>query len=56
LALETAPVALVYLVTLPFLLFFQSTALPATNALDLTGEAFVATIIIVAAYRLRPRH
>jgi hypothetical protein len=55
LALTSTPVATVYLVTLPFLTFFQCTALPVTPALDVAGDGFILATIAVVAYRLRPR-
>jgi hypothetical protein len=55
LALTSTPVAVVYLVTLPVLSFFQCTALPVTGTLDVAGDAFVLATIFVVAYRLRPR-
>jgi hypothetical protein len=54
LALTATPVAVVYLVTLPILLFFQSPTLPGTPALEIASYSFLLLSIFVAIYRLRP--
>jgi hypothetical protein len=54
LALASTPVAAVYLVTLPFLSFFECTALPITGTLNLAGDAFVLATVLAVAIRLRP--
>jgi hypothetical protein len=47
-------VAVVYLVTLPILLFFQNPTLPGTPSLEIASYAFLLLSIFVVAYRLRP--
>jgi hypothetical protein len=54
LALTARPVAVVYLVTLPILLFFQNPTLPGTPSLEIASYAFLLLSIFVVAYRLRP--
>jgi hypothetical protein len=55
LALTSTPVAVVYLVTLPFLSFFQNPTLPGTPALEFASYGFLLAAIFAVAYQLRPR-